>query len=98
MGAQQVFGICHGLVRKRQRTMQHPSLPSQDVKTSKVREGLHHDFWIEKLATNEISTTNHLVEFVELWSLINEVHLVEGSKDDITWKLTNSGEYSAASA
>jgi hypothetical protein len=39
-----------------------------------------------------------VVEFVELWSLIIEVQLVEGSNDGITWKLTNSGEYTAASA
>jgi hypothetical protein len=73
-------------------------LPSQDKKNITLREGLHHDFWIRKLATSEISTTNHLVEFVDLWYLINEMHLVEGTKDDITWKFTNSGEYSASSA
>jgi hypothetical protein len=63
-----------------------------------VREGLTNNFWIAKLDNSEISTTNHVVEFVELWSLINEVHLVEGSNDGITWKFTNSGEYSAATA
>jgi hypothetical protein len=67
-------------------------------KSFMVREGLTNNFWIAKLNTNEISTSNHVVKFVELWSLIIEVQLVEGSNDGITCKLTNSGEYTAASA
>jgi hypothetical protein len=59
---------------------------------------LINNFWIAKIDTNEISTSNHVVEFVELWSLIIEVQLEEGSNDSITWKFTNSGEYSVASA
>jgi hypothetical protein len=46
-----------------------------------MREGLHKDFWIEKLGSNKISTPNHLVKFVELWSLVNEINLVDGTKD-----------------
>jgi hypothetical protein len=63
-----------------------------------VREGLINNFWIVKLDSNEISTTNHMFEFVELWSLINKVQLVEAYKDDITWKFTNSGQYCTASS
>jgi hypothetical protein len=63
-----------------------------------VREGLTNNFWIAKLDTNEISTSNHVVEFVELWSFIIKVQLVERSNDGISWKFTNSGEYSAALA
>jgi hypothetical protein len=63
-----------------------------------LNKGLFQDFWIEKVETNDISTINQLIDFVGLWSLIKEVHLIEGSKDDITWKFTNFGEYTAASA
>jgi hypothetical protein len=49
-----------------------------------VREGLTNNFWIAKIDTNKISTSNHVVEFVELWSLIIEVQLEEGSNDSIT--------------
>jgi hypothetical protein len=66
-------------------------------KSYTVREGLHQDFWVQKLDSNKISTTNHIAEFMELWSLVNEIHLADGTKDDISWKFTKSGEYSAAS-
>jgi hypothetical protein len=57
-------------------------------KSFMVREGLTNNFWIAKIDTNEISTSNHVVELLE----------EEGSNDSITWKFTNSGEYSVASA
>jgi hypothetical protein len=63
-----------------------------------VIKSMHQDFWIKKVETNEISIPNHLVEFVELWSLIKEVHLIEGSKYAITWKFNNSEEYTASLA
>jgi hypothetical protein len=37
-------------------------------------------------------------QFVQLWVLIQNVHLVEDVEDDIHWKLTSNGEYSTASA
>jgi hypothetical protein len=40
----------------------------------------------------------HLSQFVELWGLIQNFHLNEDLKDDITWKLTESGHYSSKSA
>jgi hypothetical protein len=56
-----------------------------------VSKGMHHEFWIAKLKTNEVSTRTQLVEFGELWSKVNEVHLADGTADDITWKSINSG-------
>jgi hypothetical protein len=38
-------------------------------------------------------TSKHLAQFVDLWSLTNNVFL----EDDIAWKITNNGQYSAAS-
>jgi hypothetical protein len=34
---------------------------------------------------------------VDLWTKINEVQLVKGTSDGITWKFTNSGCYTVAS-
>jgi hypothetical protein len=59
---------------------------------------MHQDFWISKIKINEGITLQHLTEFVDLWTRISEVHLVEGTADGITWKFSNSGAYTAASA
>jgi hypothetical protein len=40
----------------------------------------------------------HLSQFIELWILINNVHLQLDVEDSIIWKLTANGQYSEASA
>ena len=40
----------------------------------------------------------HIQEFATLWGMLADVTLNQGSQDTITWKFTNSGEYSASSA
>jgi hypothetical protein len=39
-----------------------------------------------------------LSQFVQLWALIQNVHLDEHVEDEIAWKLTGNEQYSAASA
>jgi hypothetical protein len=56
------------------------------------------DFWISKINTNESLSNGHISEFLELWTRISEVNLVERTADYITWKFTNSGVYSTISA
>jgi hypothetical protein len=63
-----------------------------------VNKGLHLDFWIDKIDTAGGISTNNISEFVDLWSRVHEVRLSEGTTDDIKWKFTNSGVYTAASA
>jgi hypothetical protein len=67
-------------------------------KNFSVHKGLSHDFWITNIATNEISTSDHLAEFVDLWSKVQGIQLSDETADDITWKFTDSGLYTAASA
>jgi hypothetical protein len=43
-------------------------------------------------------TLEHIAQFVEIWSITNNVHLEEDVEDDIVWKFTSNGQYSAASA
>jgi hypothetical protein len=50
-----------------------------------VNKGMNQDFWISKIKTNAGITLQHLTEFVDLWTRVSEVHLVEGTTDDITW-------------
>jgi hypothetical protein len=49
-----------------------------------VNKGMHQDFWISNIKTNEGITMQHLTEFIELWTRVSELHLVEGTADDIT--------------
>jgi hypothetical protein len=55
------------------------------------------DFWIFRINTTAWLSTRHISEFVEPWTRISEVTLVEGTTDGITWKFTTSGVYSATS-
>ena len=41
---------------------------------------------------------NHIAEFVNLWSELSRIQLNPGVADSISWKLTNDGQYSAATA
>lgn len=58
-----------------------------------VNKGLSSDFWIAKINTSNGMSLQHISEFVDLWTRINEVHLVEGTAYGIIWKFTISGEY-----
>uniref|UniRef100_A0A452ZDX2 Uncharacterized protein n=1 Tax=Aegilops tauschii subsp. strangulata TaxID=200361 RepID=A0A452ZDX2_AEGTS len=53
---------------------------------------------IFKINYNNIVTGDHIREFFTLWMLLDDVHLEEHREDDITWKHSNDGMYSAASA
>jgi hypothetical protein len=67
-------------------------------KNWKVAQALHDDEWIVKLAVGATTSLEHLTQFVQLWALIQNVHLTANVDDDIVWKLTSNGQYSAASA
>jgi hypothetical protein len=63
-----------------------------------VAQALHDDEWINKLAIDATSSIDHLAQFVQLWVSIQRVPLRAEVEDDISWKLTGNGQYSAASA
>jgi hypothetical protein len=63
-----------------------------------VAQALLNNEWILKLRTEATLSLDHLSQFVLLWALIQRVHIVENVDDDISWKLTANGQYSAASA
>jgi hypothetical protein len=51
---------------------------------------------LEDLSRN--FTFEHLVQFVALWELLQDVQLDDSMEDDISWKLTDDGQYSVKSA
>jgi hypothetical protein len=55
----------------------------------------HGDTWIGKVNLEATFTLEHIAQFVELWSITNNVNFEE---DDIVWKFMKNGQYSAASA
>jgi hypothetical protein len=63
-----------------------------------VANALKDDEWINKLSNEATLSIEHITQFVQLWVLIQNVHLTEDVEDDIHWKLTSNGEYSTASA
>jgi hypothetical protein len=63
-----------------------------------VSQALRDEAWIRKLRNDATISLEHLTQFVHLWALINTIHLHDDVEDDISWKLTANGQYSAASA
>ena len=49
-----------------------------------ANKGITNDFWISKISFSEGLSHQHIYEFVEPWTKITEVHLTEGTADDIT--------------
>ena len=67
-------------------------------KNWKVREALSHNAWILKIKPPTIISAELITQFFTLWALLHEVQLDDLTEDDIVWKHTASGIYSAASA
>lgn len=60
-----------------------------------VREALLDNAWVDKIGTSIGLTMEHIVEFMDLWVHLDRIQLRDDAEDDITWKLTMNGEYSA---
>jgi hypothetical protein len=54
--------------------------------------------WVDCINMDGNFSMDHLSQFVDLWTQINNVQLDEEMEDDISWKFTENGQYSAASA
>nr|AAP21407.1 hypothetical protein [Oryza sativa Japonica Group]ABF99991.1 hypothetical protein LOC_Os03g63980 [Oryza sativa Japonica Group] len=65
-----------------------------------LRQGKEEDAWVQDLKLDsQSSITVDLVEqLVALWEAVRNVHLDVGEPDQIIWKFTNNGHYTASSA
>ena len=63
-----------------------------------VRKALDNNLWVRQIDTRQGLTLDHIQQFATLWEMLADVNLNQGSQDTISWKFTNSGEYSASSA
>jgi hypothetical protein len=59
---------------------------------------LENDSRVANIDLEQGFDVEHIQQFVNLWERIFNVHLSEGVKDTISWKLIKDGSYSAASA
>jgi hypothetical protein len=67
-------------------------------KNDTIHRALDLNKWIANINTNSGLTIQHILEYYELWVGLQEVFLDEGVDDEIVWKLSPSGEYTASSA
>ena len=54
--------------------------------------------WLEKIRLPMDWRMEHITQIVTLWARSRSIHLLDGIEDDIIWKHTTSGHYSATSA
>ncbi|XP_071685205.1 uncharacterized protein [Lolium perenne] len=71
---------------------------SSKRKNWKVAQALHNDAWVSKIDLEGTFTIDHMAQFIDLWTLISTIHLDPDVDDDIVWRLTANGHYSAKSA
>jgi hypothetical protein len=71
---------------------------SSKRKNWKVAQAMIDEAWVQKINIEGPVTSNHLLQFMDLWVLINNVQLEVDVEDTIVWKFTESGTYSASSA
>jgi len=62
-----------------------------------VRQELQNNNWMRTFR-NQISTAQHMEEFISMWIRIQSVQLQEGTTDSITWRWTADGSYTTRSA
>lgn len=67
-------------------------------KSWKVHEALTVNAWILKIDCNTVISGAHIREFFTLWMLVTDFHLVDDIEDEIVWKHSVDGIYSAATA
>jgi hypothetical protein len=63
-----------------------------------AKKVLHENAWVVKIEVTTKFTFDHLVQFVELWTQLQSIHLNEDIEDNISRTLSLSGQYSAVSA
>lgn len=64
----------------------------------KLREAIKDDAWVGKVKVTNRFTLEHLRQFIALWTTIRGFTLEPNAEDDIIWKHTESGIYTAMSA
>ena len=63
-----------------------------------VQEALRDNAWIRQLNLADGLSVEHLVQFVDLWTRLQDLVLNPDIPDYISWRSTTSGDYSASSA
>ena len=63
-----------------------------------VRDAMHELLWLRNINMASGLSVNHIMQFCALWSSLEQVQLQDGIADDIVWKFTANGKYSAVSA
>jgi hypothetical protein len=64
-------------------------------KTDTVAAAMENQAWTRAIA--RVPSVPAIAEFVDLWARTCETHLTQGATDEVKWRLTASGLYSARS-
>jgi hypothetical protein len=75
-----------------------PIFMSSKRKKQNVKNASFENVWVAKINLTTGFTYDHIVQYVELWTQLQGIHLAEDITDDITWTLLASGQYSTTSS
>jgi hypothetical protein len=71
---------------------------SSKHKKCSIYKAMEGDFWVSQINIRHGLSLDHLVQFTNLWEMLQSTTLVPNTTDTILWKLTNDGCYSSKSA
>jgi hypothetical protein len=69
----------------------------QEKKNRTVHDALANNRWIVDVSIANF-TVEHISQFITLWGLLQDVALLEGTPNTISWTLTTDGVYYVGSA
>ena len=61
-------------------------------------KALNENAWIGQINMDNGLSLTHLLEFVELWSKLQDIQLLPGIRAAVRWKFTDNGIYSISTA
>jgi hypothetical protein len=70
-------------------------VPKRIIKTTTVAHALNNHGWVKDIRA--ALSVQVLVEYLQIWNLVDGVILLQDTPDQFHWKLTQSGIYSSKS-
>jgi hypothetical protein len=90
------FGSLLGLMVRGQKALLHIFYLSKRKRCT-MAKALEEDFWVTQINFDGGISLEHLLQFANLWEMVQGIHLDHNGPDSIRWKLTNDGCYSSKS-
>ena len=95
MKIEPIFGLLSGFMALPRETWPQQSTKFLEGKNRTVHDALRDRRWIKDINTSRVITAQLVQQFLSLWGRLSQITLNPAVADEITWKLTPHGNYTA---